>query len=179
MRSSSIAAIFVASAILAAGAVGHASVFGRQSPARSSSAGNADLNSIKTTYQDRSYGFLTRSGGQFYHGAAPDFLLSDRGGAKFSRAASIRHANAAMSALSGAIGSASDPQALTYTFDILSAAFSGGQAIVIVSGQVRALSVSDASASTYASAAAVFNGVYRDVWVRTPQGWLQKSSHKL
>ena len=178
MRSQSVAAIIILSCVAALGATVHASVSARKTTSPAVSNGNADVNSIKGAYKDRSYAFLTRSAGQVYSGSASDFILTDRGGARLSRTAAGQRASTAMSTLSRSIGMPSDPQALTYTIDIMSVTFSGNQAIVIESGQVHALSVSDASASAFASAAGVFSGVYRDVWVRTPQGWQQKSSRK-
>ncbi|MEO7715158.1 MAG: hypothetical protein ABIY70_03055 [Capsulimonas sp.] len=179
MRSQFAAIILASSCLFAAGVASHASVTARKTAAPAASAGNSDLSAIKAAYKDRSYAVLTRSAGQMYGAAAPDFMFSDRSGAKINRGAAVQRAGAALSTLGRVVGSPSDPQALTYTVDIMSVTFSGNQAIVIESGQVHALSVSDASAGAFAKAASALSGVYRDVWVRTSQGWRQKSATKL
>ena len=143
---------------------------------------NADYDFIKAAYDYRNYGYVTRDCNRIYTYTTPDFVLVDSAG-RHNKAACIRSTYSTLMTLYQIRGELEKQttfsETVTRTVDIKSIAVSQGRAVIVEVGTVHVSATAGEGASEATSNGDRVDGVFRDTWVRTSQGWLEQSSHKI
>jgi hypothetical protein len=154
------------------------------------SSSNPDYKFIKAAYDYRSYGFVTRDCNRIYSYTTPDYVDTDLQGKRYDKTGCLKEAYAAFTVLDrreGEIeadfkrrGGQEISNVLAHKVTISSFTVKGNTAVVMETQSLHSnMHGVTADGKDHAESLQLANNVYRDVWVRSTQGWLQQSGTQI